>query len=71
MSSPLPPDSSPWHDGEKQLQERVGVAERMEAFGRRVIRDHMPDQHRDFYRQLPFVLLGSVDAEGRPWASLS
>ena len=70
MSSPLPPDSSPWHDGEKQLQERVGVAERMEAFGRRVIRDHMPDQHRDFYRQLPFVLLGSVDAEGRPWASI-
>ncbi|AMR67934.1 2Fe-2S iron-sulfur cluster-binding protein [Aquipseudomonas alcaligenes] len=70
MNSPLPPDSSPWHAGEKQLQERVGVAERMEVFGRRVIRDHMPDQHRDFYRQLPFVLLGSVDAEGRPWASI-
>jgi len=70
MTSPLPPDSSPWHAGEKQLQERAGVAERMEVFGRRVIRDHMPDQHRDFYRQLPFVLLGSVDAEGRPWASI-
>lgn len=70
MTSPLPPVSSPWHPGEKQLQERAGVAERMEVFGRRVIRDHMPDQHRDFYRQLPFVLLGSVDAEGRPWASI-
>ncbi|WAC45743.1 pyridoxamine 5'-phosphate oxidase family protein [Pseudomonas sp. SL4(2022)] len=70
MTSPLPPDSSPWHAGEKQLQERAGVAERMDVFGRRVIRDHMPDQHRDFYRQLPFVLLGSVDAVGRPWASI-
>ncbi|MDX1299728.1 MAG: FAD-binding oxidoreductase, partial [Pseudomonas sp.] len=62
--------SSPWHAGEKTLQQRVGVAERMEAFGRRVIRDHLPEQHRDFYRQLPFILLGSVDAEGNPWASI-
>ncbi|MGB4076017.1 pyridoxamine 5'-phosphate oxidase family protein [Pseudomonas sp.] len=70
MTSPLSPTPSPWHYGEKQLQERVGVAGRMEEFGRRVIRDHMPDQHRDFYRQLPFVLLGSVDTAGRPWASI-
>jgi predicted pyridoxine 5'-phosphate oxidase superfamily flavin-nucleotide-binding protein len=64
------PTASPWHAGERQLQQRAGVAERMEEFGRKVIRDHMPEQHRDFYRQLPFVLLGSVDAEGRPWASI-
>ena len=61
---------SPFHEGEKRLQARVGVAERMESFGRRVIRDHMPQQHQDFYRQLPFILLGAVDADGRPWASL-
>ncbi|MEO0058200.1 MAG: hypothetical protein RIT17_1676, partial [Pseudomonadota bacterium] len=48
----------------------VGVAERMEAFGRRVIRDHMPDQHRDFYRQLPFIVLGSVDPAGDTWVTL-
>lgn len=71
MSNPSPGSPSPWHPGEKQLQERVGVADRMEEFGRRVIRDHMPDQHRDFYRQLPFVLLGSVAADGRPWASIA
>jgi ferredoxin-NADP reductase/predicted pyridoxine 5'-phosphate oxidase superfamily flavin-nucleotide-binding protein len=67
-----PPENtpSPWHAGEKTLQQRVGVAERMEAFGRRVIRDHLPEQHRDFYRQLPFILLGSVDASGNPWASI-
>ena len=67
---PVDPPASPWHAGERQLQQRAGVAERMEAFGRKVIRDHMPEQHRDFYRQLPFVLFASVDAEGRPWAGI-
>jgi uncharacterized protein len=63
-------DRSPWHVGERQLQEQVGVAERMEAFGRRVIRREMPDQHRQFYQQLPFMLYGAVDANGDPWASV-
>lgn len=60
--------ASPFHTGERTIQERMGVAERMADVGRKVIRDHMPDQHRDFYRQLPFILIGSVDAEGNAWA---
>ncbi|MGH8348480.1 MAG: pyridoxamine 5'-phosphate oxidase family protein [Pseudomonas sp.] len=63
-------DRSPWHAGEKQLQAHVGVAERMEVFGRKVIRSEMPDQHRTFYQQLPFMLYGAVDADGHPWASI-
>ncbi|QJI43261.1 2Fe-2S iron-sulfur cluster binding domain-containing protein [Pseudomonas sp. ADAK2] len=63
-------EHSPWHAGEKQLQEQVGVAERMETLGRRVIRSEMPDQHRQFYQQLPFMLYGAVDADGHPWASI-
>lgn len=66
----LIPATSPWHPGEVALQQRMGVAERMDAFGRRVIRDFMPEQHREFYRQLPFLLLGSVDSAGNPWASI-
>lgn len=61
---------SPWHAGEKQLQAHAGVAERMEAHGRKVIRKQMPDQHRQFYRQLPFMVFGAVDADGNPWASI-
>lgn len=61
---------SPWHAGEKALQEKLGVAERMEIFGQKVIRDYMPDQHREFYHQLPFMVVGAVDAGGWPWASL-
>ncbi|MDZ3995842.1 pyridoxamine 5'-phosphate oxidase family protein [Pseudomonas sp. Teo4] len=63
-------NGSPWHAGEKRLQEHVGVAERMEVFGQKVIRDHMPDQHRTFYHQLPFLVVGAVDPEGKPWATL-
>jgi hypothetical protein len=63
-------DRSPWHAGEKQLQAHVGVAERMEVLGRRVIRSEMPDQHRTFYQQLPLMLYGAVDAHGNPWASV-
>lgn len=61
---------SPWHAGERTLQARYGVAERMESVGRRVIRDFMPEQHREFFARLPFVVLGSVDGDGRPWATL-
>lgn len=62
--------SGPWHKGEQILQRRLGVAERMEIQGRKVIRNFMPDQHRLFYGQLPFILVGAVDDSGAPWATL-
>jgi len=58
-----------WHEGEKFIQAKLGVVERMDIVGRRVVRDFLPDQHRDFYAQLPFIVLGSVDAAGDPWAT--
>jgi len=64
-----PPDS-PWHDGERAVHERLGIAERMDAAGRHAIRAFMPDQHRAFFAQLPFILLGSTDRQGQLWASL-
>ncbi len=59
-----------FHAGERAVQERVGVAGRMAELGPRVIRDFMPDQHRDFFMQLPFVIAGTTDAAGQPWASV-
>lgn len=61
---------SPFHAGEQEVQGRLGVRDKIESFARRVVRDFMPEQHREFYAQLPFVLVGTVDDEGRPWASL-
>jgi ferredoxin-NADP reductase/predicted pyridoxine 5'-phosphate oxidase superfamily flavin-nucleotide-binding protein len=62
--------TSPFHRGEQEIQTRVGKREAMEKFGRRVITSFMPDQHRDFYAQLPFFVAGSIDKEGWPWASI-
>lgn len=70
QKDPENPSPSPWHQGEKRLQQSVGVADRMEAFGRRVIRDYMPEQHRAFYGQLPFIVAGVVDEAGDVWATI-
>ncbi len=59
-----------FHEGEIALQQRTGAHARLAAAGPRVIRDHMPQQHRDFFGQLPFLLTGLVDAQGQPWASV-
>ena len=59
-----------FHAGERAVQTRVGVRERMAQLGPRVIRDFMPDQHREFFEQLPFVIVGTVDGAGQPWASV-
>lgn len=60
----------PFHPGEQALQERYGLRERMDRGGRTSIRDFMPDQHRALFEELPFLIVGSLDARGRPWASI-
>lgn len=66
----IPTAASPWHAGELAMQQSVGAVERMAEIGKRVIRDHLIDQHRSFYPLLPFVVLGAVDPDGQPWATL-
>ncbi|MFJ7438680.1 pyridoxamine 5'-phosphate oxidase family protein [Methylorubrum thiocyanatum] len=62
--------SSPWHRGEVAMQESIGLAGRMAELGPRVIRDHLIEQHQAFFPLLSFAVVGSVDREGRPWATL-
>lgn len=59
-----------FHDGERAWHERFGIAERMAEIGPRAIRDFMPDQHRELFAELPFALLGLIDASGQPRAVL-
>jgi len=61
---------SSFHEGECAAQERVGVREKMSGLGRHAIRDFMPDQHRELFTKLPFVIVGTVDNQGQPWASV-
>jgi len=63
-------EQSPWHAGERYIQAAVGVADRMAVVGPKVIRDHLPEQHRDFYPLLPYLILGAVDEQGIPWATM-
>lgn len=60
----------PWHAGERAVQTRAGVRDRMAEIGPRILRDAMPEQHRLFFAELPFLVLGSVAADGAPWASI-
>lgn len=62
--------SEVFHPGETTIQQRLGVREQIEDLGRRVVRDHMPEQHRNFFTQLPFVLIGALDAHRQPWATV-
>ena len=62
--------TSPFHKGEQKIQTMLGVRDKMERFGRQVIRDFMPEQHQEFYHQLPFVMIGHADSSGWPWASI-
>lgn len=70
MDTPIARHDNPFHAGEQAVHERLGIRERMVGLGQRVIRTAMPEQHQRFFEQLPFMLAGSVDGAGRPWASV-
>ena len=54
-----------FHAGERAAQTRAGAAPRAAA-----IRDWMPDQHRQFFAALPFVVAATVDKDGWPIATI-
>ncbi len=61
---------SPFHRGEQEVQTRLGIRDKVEAIGRRIVRDYFPEQHREFYSLLPFLVVGMTDSQDRPWASI-
>lgn len=61
---------SAFHAGETAIQQRAGFGEQVASVGQRFIRDAMPEQHQQFFAQLPFALLGVLDAQGYPRAGV-
>ncbi len=59
----------PFHEGELEVQRRVGVALNAERIGRS-IHATIPPLARQFALERPFAVLGAAEAEGRVWASL-
>ena len=66
---PKEAEVSPFHHGEHQVQARLGVRD-IEDWARKVVRNHLPDQHREFHTALPFLVVAARDRQGRPWVSL-
>jgi predicted pyridoxine 5'-phosphate oxidase superfamily flavin-nucleotide-binding protein len=62
--------ASPFHAGEREMQQRAGVRARLAQVEHQIFRDFMPDQHRELFEKLPLLFVGSLDAQGRPWASV-
>lgn len=60
----------PFHEGEREIQSRLGVRDRLSRIGPRAIRPFMPDQHRAFFEQIPLIYVGAEDADGTLWASV-
>ena len=59
-------DGSPFNPDELAAQALAGGGPR----GGAGIRDFMPEQHRHFFAQLPYVFVGAVDSAGWPLATL-
>jgi len=62
--------ASAFHEGERAVQERAGVREKIAGPGLRMIRDFMPDEHRELFERLPYVVVGAQDGAGAPWATI-
>jgi uncharacterized protein len=52
------------------MQDRAGTRTRMDVAGPRLIRDQMPDQHRELFEKLPWLIAGVADASGQPLATV-
>ncbi len=65
----LPEASSAFYDAELAVHARLGVPDETARMRARAIRPFMPDQHRSFFNQLPFMVTGALDGSGQPWAS--
>lgn len=70
MSADNQTPASAFHAGEVQLQEIAGLAEKMAEIGSRVVRRYMPDQHREFFSHLPYMIVGALDDTRQPWATI-
>lgn len=66
----MPEGKQVFHEGEKRIHEALGLAELVEHQGQRMVRSFMPDQHRELFGKLPFLVLGAVDDSGHPHAGL-
>ncbi len=62
--------STTFHQGEQFIQSESGVSERTQKLGNKLIRDHIIDQHKEFFEGLPYAFIALHDEQGQPWATM-
>lgn len=60
---------TPFHEGERQVQERAGVRAMSERVGK-IIGGAIPPAAQEFLKAQPMLLLGGADSDDHVWASL-
>ena len=53
-----------FHEGEIIIQTESGVEERVRKFANKLVRDHLIDQHKVFFEDLPYVFVALHDEYG-------
>lgn len=61
---------SPFHEGERAVQSRVGVRQIAERIGSRMVAASMADVFRALFEELPYVIVAAVAPDGAPYASM-
>lgn len=54
-----------FHEGEKKLQERMGLSQDISQEMEQYITKNMPKQHQVFFSELFYFIIGSIDTKGR------
>jgi uncharacterized protein len=72
-ASPL--ERNPFHEGEMRMQRLRNMHEHVMSYAPQFIRNNMPDQHREFYEDQPFLVAAALDSEdttreGNMWATM-
>jgi predicted pyridoxine 5'-phosphate oxidase superfamily flavin-nucleotide-binding protein len=71
MSSQAHPvTTSPFHPGERAIQQQAMVSEEADTRGRHMLNAESNIQQRQFFQQQPFVVTAHCDQQGQPWAGL-
>ncbi|UWR21722.1 pyridoxamine 5'-phosphate oxidase family protein [Sulfitobacter sp. S190] len=60
---------TPFHAGEIEAQKRAGAGD-VASWAAGFIRDAMPDQHRAFFSNMPFLVTSGEDSAGFIWTTL-
>ena len=55
-----------FHQGELAIQTESGVDKRTHKLGNKLIRDHIIDQHKEFFEGLSYVFVALHDGDAKP-----